>query len=847
MKQKYLAMVAFFITAIAFSQGTITGSVIDVGLDESLPGATVMVIGTTNGVTTNFDGDFTIEVKEASGTLRFSYIGFKAKDVAFDFSGNTEISLGKIVLEADASALDEVVVSSFSLAIDRKTPVAVSTIKAAVIENKLGSQEFPEILKSTPGVYVTRGGGGFGDAELRLRGFNSENVAVAINGIPVNDMENGRVFWSNWAGLSDVTRTIQVQRGLGASKLAVPSIGGTMNIVTKSTDVEKGGSVIMTTGNNGYTKYGFTLSTGLMENDWAATVSLSRTTGQQFVDATTIDAYSYFLNISKQLNDNHQLVFTGFGAPQRHGQRQNRLLIDDFRRSERGTRTNIDYGYRNGQLVNIEDNFYHKPQIALNHYWTISEKSKLATSAYISFGNGGGGGVRGVNKFGKNNLNYRDTDFAPVNLDVIAEENIALGALGSETILRASRNRHKWLGVLSTYTTKLSDNLDLIGGIDLRTYKGSHFTDLTDLLGGQFFVDNSDENNPNNIARVGDKIVYDDDGFTRWTGAFLQAEYSKNNLSAFLSVAGSNTSYKRIDYFNYLDSDPLRETDWINFFGYSGKGGANYNLDEHNKIFANVGYFERAPFNNAVFLNFRNDINEEAENQKIFSVEFGYGFRNDKLKLDLNLYRTQWNDRTLTRRFQNPDNTQFIANILGVNALHQGVELEGQYNASDKLTLTGMVSIGDWQWANDVTDVQIFNEEQELVGEVDLFIDGLKVGNAAQTTFALGANYEILPTTNLRVDFNFAGDYYADYDPTSRGTDTDIQAWKQPDYGLLDLGLTHRFDFAGLNATVRANVNNVFDTEYISDARDGNGSVAETALVYFGPGRTYTIGAKINF
>jgi len=847
MKKMYFAMVAFLMTAVAFSQGTITGSVIDANLDESLLGATVIVAGTTDGVTTNFDGDFTIEVNESSGTLRFSYIGYKAKDVAFDFSGNAKINLGKISMEADASALDEVVVSSFSLAIDRKTPVAVSTIKSAIIENKLGSQEFPEILKATPGVYVTRGGGGFGDAELRLRGFSSENVAVAINGIPVNDMENGRVFWSNWAGLSDVTRTIQVQRGLGASKLAVPSIGGTMNIVTKSTDVKKGGNIIMTTGNNGYTKYGFTLSTGLMENDWAATVSLSRTTGQQFVDATTIDAYSYFVNISKRLNDNHELAFTGFGAPQRHGQRQNRLLIDDFRRSERGIRTNIDYGYRNGQLVNIEDNFYHKPQLALNHYWTISEKSKLATSAYVSFGTGGGGGVRGTNKFGKSNLNYRDAEFAPVNLDVIAEENKALGALGSETILRASRNNHKWLGLLSTYTTQLSENIDLIGGLDLRTYKGSHFTDLTDLLGGEFFVDNTNVNNPNNIARVGDKIAYNDDGFTRWTGAFLQAEYSKNDLSAFLSVAASNTSYKRIDYFNYLDSDPLRETDWINFFGYSGKGGANYNLGEHNKIFANIGYFERTPFNNSVFLNFRNDINEEAVNEKIFSIEFGYASRDNKLKLDLNLYRTQWNDRTLTRRFQNPDNTQFIANILGVNALHQGVELEGQYNASERLTLTGMLSIGDWQWANDVTDVQIFNEEQQLVGEVDLFIDGLKVGNAAQTTFALGADYEILPTTNVRVDFNFAGDYYADYDPNSRGIDTGVQAWKQPDYGLMDLGLTHRFDFAGLNATLRANVYNVFNTEYISDARDGNGSVAQTALVYFGPGRTYTIGAKINF
>ena len=62
-----------------------------------------------------------------------------------------------------------------------------------------------------------------------------------INGVPVNDMENGSVYWSNWAGLSDVTSAMQVQRGLGASKVAVPSIGGTINIISKSSDVQKGG------------------------------------------------------------------------------------------------------------------------------------------------------------------------------------------------------------------------------------------------------------------------------------------------------------------------------------------------------------------------------------------------------------------------------------------------------------------------------------------------------------------------------------------------------------------------------------------------------------------------------
>jgi outer membrane cobalamin receptor len=78
-----------------------------------------------------------------------------------------------------------------------------------------------------------------------------------INGVPMNDMEWGGVYWSNWAGLSDVTRSMQVQRGLGASKVAAPSLGGSINVVTRSTDARKGGAVSYGIGNDGTTKLDF--------------------------------------------------------------------------------------------------------------------------------------------------------------------------------------------------------------------------------------------------------------------------------------------------------------------------------------------------------------------------------------------------------------------------------------------------------------------------------------------------------------------------------------------------------------------------------------------------------------
>ena len=837
--KNWLVVVMLISTSAIFAQTKLTGKIVD-ETNQPLPGATVVLQGTQTGASSDFDGNFTFETSSTKGTILVSFVGYETKTLTF--SGTT--NLGTIALKPSAETLDEIVITATSFAIARKTPVAVSTIKADVIENKLGSQEFPEILKSTPGVYATKSGGGFGDGSLTLRGFNSENVAVMINGVPVNDMENGRVYWSNWAGLADVTSAMQVQRGLGASKVAVPSIGGTVNILSKTTDVNKGGNIFTSTGNDGYQKYGATISTGLLDNGFAVTVSASKTKGDGYVNGTQFEGYSYFANISKQINDNHKISLTTFGAPQRHGQRQNQSLISDYRNAESGIKFNPDWGLRDGNVVNVEDNFYHKSQTSLNHYWTISDKTNLSTALYASWGTGGGGGTAGDTGLFSQRIGGDDQ---PIDIDNIVNLNRANGALGAVSYLRASRNDHSWYGVLSTLKTELNDNLSFVGGVDIRSYVGKHFSEVTDLLGADYAFDNNNVNNPNAALKVGDKRDYYNDGEVGWQGLFTQLEYDKDNIAGFVSVAVSNTSYRRVDYFKYLDSDALQTTDKYNFTGYSVKGGANYNINDEHNVFANIGYFEKAPFFNAVFLNYDNEhINADAKNQKIFSTELGYGFKGQNFGANVNIYRTEWKDRTLTRNIQNPDGTNSTANILGVNAIHQGIELDWTYRASDKLKITGMLSLGDWTWDNNVENVQIYDDSQNLVTTINLFIAGLKVSDAAQTTGALGFDYELMEKTHFTMDFNYFADIYARYDPNRR-TAVGPQAWSLPDYSTFDMSIRHGFKIGDLDATLTGRMNNVLDTQYISNATDGVGSVSETAKVWYGYGRTFNISAKLKF
>ncbi|TCI85868.1 TonB-dependent receptor [Tenacibaculum sp. M341] len=865
-----LLLALLFISATVLSQSKLTGTVVD-EMGQPLPSASVIEKGTMNGVETDFDGNFTLNAKSSQGTVVVSFVGYAVKELKFTGA----VNFGEIQL-APSNELDEIVVTATSLAIDRKTPVAVSTVKAADIERKLGTQEFPEILKSTPGVYATRSGGGFGDGRINLRGFNSVNIGVMINGVPVNDMENGRVFWSNWAGLGDVTSVMQVQRGLGASKVAVPSVGGTINIVTKSTDIERGGNIIASTGNDGYQKYGFTLSTGKMENGFASTVSVSKVSGQGFVDGTEFEGWNYFANISKEINDRHTISLTTFGAPQRHGQRQNRSTIDTYRRAESGIRFNPDWGLRDGNVVHVEDNFYHKNQTSLNHYWDINDKTSLSTALYFSIGRGGGGarGGSNINLF-QNRIGGADQ---PIDIDNIVSINRANGTagLGSEAVLLASKNEHEWYGGLTTFKTELVENLDFVGGVDIRHYKGLHYRELTDLLGGSYYWDVDSDGNQNDVNNVinprekyvGDVVSYNNDGIVDWQGVFTQFEYSKGDFNAFLSTAISNTSYKRIDYFNYLATDPNRETDTYSFLGYSVKGGANYKIDGVQNVFANVGYFERAPFFNGVFTRFDNEassINADADTEKILSFELGYGVRAEKFAANLNVYRTEWRDRNLSTRLNAENGEQFSTNIPGVDALHQGVEVDFTWKPTDYLTVTGMGSLGDWKWASDIYRVPVFDPEQQFVGEVDLLLDGVRVGDAAQTTAALGLLYKFWEKSSLTVDYNYFGELYSDFSFSQNFTSKDRieeiandptltrdepkrvgQPWKMPNYHTFDASIRHGFNFGDFDTTLTLRVNNIFDTEYISDAQDVSGTAA-SALVWYGAGRTFSLGAKIKF
>ena len=909
MKKITLFLAAILISGFCYSQNTLTGTVVDSELGTGLPGATVLVKGTSNGVSTDFDGAFKINAS-GSGTLVVSFIGYETQEIAFSNSMTLNVAL-----VASANELEGITVfGTVDFAIDRETPVAVSTLTASDIQERIGNLELPEMLNSTPGVYATRAGGAFGDSRINVRGFDSQNTAVLINGIPVNDMENGRVYWSNWAGLSDVVSAMQVQRGLGSSKLAISSVGGTINVLTKSTDLTKGGKIAASVGNDGYLKTVASYNTGEMDGGHALSFLFSRTAGDGYVDGTMFEGFNYFLGYGwKNSSNKHNVQVIVTGSPQTHHQRTgsfyNMALGKQYQ--QYGIRYNYNHGYLNGQEFNWRKNFYHKPIASINWEYKINESTNLSASAYYSIGRGGGTGDIGRAygyQYASGDLNYngkyafRNPMNGHFNYDKLAAYNggqsttfyngkTAANSIDAATglyivndqdervngvkrngiVRRASVNSHNFVGTLINLKKTLSDNLNLDFGFDLRSYKGIHYRRLDNLLGADGYRDFDNVNYSGGSAvrtktyssNLGElwnvfkdtdkeeKIDYHNDGLVRWSGVFTQLEYKNDKLSAFVQGAISNQGFQRVEYFNQTPGN--QTTEWKNISGGNVKLGANYNIDAKNNVYVNTGTYSKQPNFDAVWINYGNNLNPDLKNETVVGLEAGYGYRSNKFNFNVNVYKTTWEDRFLSDGVT-VDGVRGTANYYGIKQIHSGFEFDGEYEIGSFVSVQGMLSLGNYEYGSDVT-ADVFDNQRVKVGTTTLFLDGVKVGDAAQTTSRL--NLKVSPSDLFKFNLSIfsASNLFANFNPEDFDTDGDM-AMKLPSYELFDFGASYNLSIAGKKVYLRLNVNNIFDTHYLAESstnyltNPGDPTylgVNSNNRVFPGWGRTWNLGFTYRF
>lgn len=787
--------------------------------------------------------------------------------------------------------LAEVSVSA-PLSKDHKTPVSATLINTKEIRESYYNREFPDLLRCAVGVYTTRQGGAYGDSRMSIRGFSQENVAVMINGVPMNDMEHGGVYWSNWMSLSENTRYAEIQRGLGTSRVSSPSIGGSVNIVTHSTSPKMGGRLTYALGNDGYNHTAFNFSSGEMRG-WSLTLAGSRSWGLGYIQGTDFVGYSWFASLTKRIGGDHILSLIAYGAPQEHGQRNNndRLTIEEW--AKVGSRYNPSYGFGvAGQQKYGSYNSYHKPQISLSYKWQIDEHSSLDALLYTSIGRGyGHSGQGGFDK--SLGINTRYAWFGSTNglinsMFRAADGTFDYGAIyalndtcatGARMSMSRSYNNHNWYGLMSAYTREFNQWFKLHAGLDVRYYEGQHYNQLSDLYGSEYVLDGSrnsvtyrkqDKDWVNQPLYVGDVIFRDYSNFIMQSGLFANLEFQKGGWSAYIQGVASLHNYWRYDRFYYAPEEARSET--TNFLGWHTKAGLSYSFAKGHTLFGHIGYQSRAPFISSVFLSndVSNRVNREAVNEKAFTAEIGYVFDCQYASAKLGLYRIAWMDKSIPKLLDLPDNEKGYLNLTGVNAIHQGIEVEVIGRPVKGLELYGSFAWGWWNWKG-VTSGYGYNSQGQplavdaqgkLTGATTEFgadnhakatlnLNNTPVSNAPQSSFGLGAKYQIAGFF-VGLDYQYYMRQFANYKLTATelqlSKETIISTpWQMPDFGLMNMQAGYQFSWSKMHFTLSGQIDNLIGDNYIADATDGATHDSATAQVFYGLGRTWSLHLTVGF
>jgi len=842
-------IVTILLLNITFGQKfNLSGYVFDSTTLAPLSSANIVIENTSLGTTSNSSGYYEIKnIDKGEYEIKFSFIGYETFSVTKNLEKNTELDF---YLKHSSTLLDETIIEATQVK-QNETPISFSKLTASKINARLGSRDAMQILNSLPSVYVSPQGGGLGDLRLNIRGFDQTNTGVMLNGVPINNPENGEVYWSNYAGIADVIGSIQVQGGLGASPYSTASVGGLINIVTTgfSSGITKS-IVKFESGSNNLSKTTLAVSKPL-GNSISLTALISRKICDGYAHNTKLEEFTYYLSTGFT-TIYHSIVFQLIGSPQNHRQRITPGLIGDYEKY--GINYNADWGYLNGHPLSLRDNEFHKPSLNLIHNWALNSKWNLSTVLYYTNGVGGGT-VPPYTSFARTQdglIDFqKEWDYNSANID--STYNFTLTR--SVNPLRDVVHKHNWFGGVTSLNFK-TNTISITAGIDGRYYAAQNYAKVGNLLGGDYYIGFADKNrDPNTLLKPGDKIDYNADSFAKQIGGFSQVEFYIGKFNTLFNIAISNTSYKRRDNFNYLPDDPTFETEWVNFFNYSIKAGLNYKIDSFNNTYANISYFTKAPIAFNVF-DYSNNKYQNVVNEKILNMEFGYGISSSSVQLNINTYYTTWENQAISKTIQDQNTGgYFFYNISGASARHLGAETTINFRLTNKLLLEGMFSYAINKWTSDVQAVLAPESNPTQTEQINSYVKNLYVGNSPMTRAYLAGSYilnigrkHILTVTPT---FIFFGRIYSDYDPSTRSdvTDKTTNAWRLPDYYLLDIHFNYNWDIASeliKKILISFHIFNLTNNDNIVYALDGQTHDVNSARVFYGRERNWSLSLQFE-
>ena len=804
-KQILTFLFVCFASLYSFAQQTtIRGVVNDMLTSQPIDAVLVQLEGTELSTLTDPQGAFAflLDVPLGEQMLVFSKDGFLNARYPIVVSEGSDLNLPDLMLEIDNSN-DELFTITLS--------------DDELNDDSSGADNISGLLSASQDIFQRAAAFEFSSSFFRVRGLNTDNGTVLMNGIEMNKVFDGRPQWSNWGGLNDVLRSQELSTGFAPSSYTFGGLLGSTNINLRASNYRAGGRITYSSSNRSYTnRLMATYASGMLDGGWAYAFTLGRRWGDEgFQDGTFYDANSFFVSVEKKINDKHSLNLVGFYTPNRRGKSSpNTQEVFDLK----GTTYNEYWGWHDGEKRNSRIRRIAEPVIMLNHYWDLSESSSLNTNVSYQFGELGNsrldyaGGANPSPAYYQQLPSYfladdDGPDYAgayqseqsfrnggQVNWNRIYDANLTNNINGDYAayVLYEDRSDDQQFTANTILESTLSENLTLNAAVNYKRLKSHNFAEIVDMLGsnsGYLNIDSFDQvqfdlQNPNRVVGKGDTFRYNFNIEANVLSGFAQAQFKYNKVDFFLAGSYTATEYQREGLYQtetYADNS-LGKGRKLSFGGVGAKGGFTYKFSGKHIFNVNAGYLTKAPTIRNTFTNSREnhaivgditgiDITEE----KITSFDANYIFRSSTVKARLTGYYTQMQDANeISFYFADgisgvDEGTAFVQEILqGIDKTHMGIEFGMEAQITPSIKLTGVASVGQFTYDNN----------PNLVLTSSDFVDGLNFGESnlkdyriaagPQQAASIGFEYRDPNYWWFGTTANFFANTYVDVSPLTR-------------------------------------------------------------------------------
>ena len=745
----------------------VSGNVLTSDSKEPISEGQISIEGSATSIKTDQVGFFEISTFSTGNfILNITASGYLVKRIPIFFEGN-RIDLGNILLERD-------------ITYDQTDNLV--TLTDAEFSDEESSMVSSGLLQATKDVFLRRAAFDFSQAFFRVRGYDSRNGAVMINGVPMNKLFDGRPQWNNWGGLNDVTRNQEYSNGLDPSEYTFGGILGNTNLDTRPSGVRPGFRFSASASNRTYAgRLMATYTSPTKNNGLTYTISASRRWAREgYIDGTLYDAYSFFGALEYQIDTKNSLVATAIWASNRRGRS---AAITEEVQELVGNDYNPYWGIQNGEIRNSRERKIAEPMFMLNHYF---ESDNVTWNTGISYQSG----THAKSRLGYYNAPNPDPVYyrylpsfyinSPIGANFISADMAKQGFLDDPQIrwdaLYTANSNDKAAYVLyddvveddqltinSVGNIKFSDHIKMDVGLNFKQLQSDNYAQIKDLFGADFHEDlDPFSNTANNLDGSSDR--YENDIFNYQYGltadqwnAFFQLEYSYKKWRTFIAAQFTNSAYQRNGLFRnerYIDNSLGKSTS-LSFSNFGYKGGLSYQLTGRHWISINGAILERPPVMQNSFVNPRenNDVVPYLQSETVMGTDVNYFLRLPKLTGRFTGFYTRFQHTTDVNYFYVDAGvgSDFVQEVItNLDKLHLGTELGLEYEVSPSVKLSAVASVGKYLYASDPNVTINFDTagaEEDLInleGNIDLGIANIKdykLAQGPQKAFAVGIEY----------------------------------------------------------------------------------------------------------